>query len=175
MVKKILFTFIALIFTVSTAFAELSSNPWLEENDEEDLKEVYAKQQKRNRNNMAGYTSEDETIVDRSHAYIELPDQTESKKDEGFFDKISSSFSKKEEAPLVSKASLKHREQQQQIVEPSSTDTNSSSGFMPDLGIDKGIKKVKNALKIPSTTSMIQKFERASGINLKSIGKQLRR
>ena len=171
MLKKLWLISAVLCLTVTTAVAELSNNPWLEANDEEDLKEVYAKSQKRNNNNMAGYTSEGDTVIDRSHAYIELPDDnTKEEADDSFLGKISGSFKKKEEAPLVTRTTAKRRAAAAKAAESRASDNNDSemSGF--------GLGKMGKGLKLPkiNANGLIQKFERASGINLKSIGKQLR-
>ena len=157
----------------SAAFADLSPNPWLEANDEEDLKEVYAKNRKHHNNNMAGYTSEGETLIDRSHAYVELP-QDDEKENSGFLGKLSGSFKKKEEAPLVTRATAKRRAAAAKAAEARPVSTESDGG---NLTSGFGLGKIGKSFKLPhfSADGLIQKFERASGVDLKSLGKSFRR
>jgi hypothetical protein len=172
MLKRLCLILSVFCLFAGTALADLSPNPWLEANDEEDLKEVYAKNRKHNNNNMAGYTSEGETLIDRSHAYVELP-QDDEKEDTGFLGKFSDSFKKKEEAPLITRATAKRRAAKAKAVEAQSAGNGSdSSDMMSGFGLDK----LKKGIKLPSLNAngLIQKFERASGIDLKSMGKSLK-
>lgn len=170
-----------LTLMTSASKAELSSNPWLEQNSEEDLQEVYTKRQKRAnlKNGITNYTPEDEVIIDRSHAYVELPKEEDTpKEDKGFLDKLLSSDDQSE-APLMTKTEAKNRAKRQKAhnLATPHTETNSSSnsGILSGLGLDSSIAKIKNAVKLPSGTGLIQKFERASGIDLKAIGRQMHR
>lgn len=172
MLKRLWLISALLCFTVSSAMADLSPNPWLEENDEEDLKEVYAKSQRYNHNNIADYTSEDETLIDRSHAYIELP-QDDEEENGGFLSKLSGSFKKKEDAPLITKTTAKRRAAAAKAAEARSANNSSDDD---DILSGLNLGKMGKSLKLPklNTGSLIRKFERASGIDLKSIGKEIK-
>ncbi len=145
---------------------ELSTNPWLEANDEEAVEAVYQKEQKRSRRQSTlQYQTEETTTIDRTHAYIQ-PEENE--EDEGFFDSVKNLVSggNDQEQPLVPntkanrQAIARQKQQQQQ--------TNSSSMF--DLN---GLQNSLKLPQLPSATGLIQKFERATGVNFKSMGKYL--
>lgn len=172
MLKRLWLISAALCWFATAAFAELSPNPWLEANDEEDLKEVYAKNKKRNNHNMAGYAAEDETLIDRSHAYVELP-QDEKEEDNSFLGKVSNSFKKKEDAPLITRTTAKRRAAAAKTAKARASNSTSDSN---NNSSDLSLGKFKKSLKLPNLNAdnLIQKFERASGIDIKSIGKSLK-
>lgn len=171
MLKRLCLISAVFCLFAGTALADLSPNPWLEANDEEDLKEVYAKNRKHHNNSMAGYTSEEETLIDRSHAYVELPQDDEKKEeDSGFLGKFSDTFKKKEEAPLITRTTAKRRAAAARVAEAQSTSNGSDDDNLTSkLSFGKGFK-----LPNLNANGLIQKFERASGINLKSMGKSLK-
>lgn len=172
MLKRLCLISAVLCLLTGTALADLSPNPWLEANDEEDLKEVYAKSRKRN-HNMTGYSAEGETVIDRSHAYVELPQDEKAETDTGFLGKLSNSLKKKEEAPLITRTTAKRRAAAAKAAE-NNTESENSSGDNILSGLNFG--KRGKGLKLPglNANGLIQKFERASGINLKSLGQELK-
>ncbi len=148
---------------------ELSSNPWLEANDEEAIEAVYQKEQKRaRRHSTLHYQTEGATTIDRTHAYIQ---PEESDDDGGFLDSVKNLMSgnnDEQEQTLVPntqanrQAIARQKQQQQQQAD---------SGSMFNFG------NLQNSLKLPqlpSATGLIQKFERATGVDFKSMGKYLR-
>lgn len=148
---------------------ELSTNPWLEANDEEAVEAVYQKEQKRSRRQSTlQYQTEATTTIDRTHAYIQ---PEESGEDEGFLDSVKNLMSDDDqEQPLIPNtqanrqaiARQKQQQQQQQQQE--------NSGSMFNFG------NLQNSLKLPqlpSATGLIQKFERATGLDFKNMGKYL--
>ncbi len=169
MVQKII-----IVLTVLIAFwlnlkqinaQELSSNPWLEANDEEAIEAVYQKEQKRaRRQSTLHYQTEEATTIDRTHAYIQ---PEESGEDEGFFDSVKNLMSDddNQEQALVPNTQANRQaiaRQQQQAAD-------SGSGFSL-LGLQNGLKLPK----LPNANALIQKFERATGVDFKSMGKYLR-
>lgn len=144
---------------------ELSTNPWLEANDEEAVEAVYQKEQKRSRRQSTlQYQTEATTTIDRTHAYIQ---PEESGEDEGFLDSVKNLMSDDDqEQPLIPNTQANRqaiaRQKQQQQQE--------NSGSMFNFG------NLQNSLKLPqlpSATGLIQKFERATGLDFKNMGKYL--
>ena len=149
---------------------ELSTNPWLEANDEEAVEAVYQKEQKRaRRQSTLQYQTEETTTINRTHAYIQ---PEESGEDEGFFDSVKNLMSddEEQEQALIPNTQANRqaiaRQKQQQQQQQQQAD----SGSMFNFG------NLQNSLKLPqlpSATGLIQKFERATGVDFKSMGKYL--
>lgn len=144
---------------------ELSTNPWLEANDEEAVEAVYQKEQKRARRSSLQYQPEQSVTIDRTHAYIQAE---ESDEDEGFFDSVKNLISDdddKEQALIpntqANRRALAQKKQQQQQEDSSS---------MFDL---EGLQNSLNVPQLPNATGLIQKLERATGVNFKNMGKYL--
>ena len=161
-----------------TAFAQLSANPWATANTKEDINKVYEARARRGKANATEqyYQPEESTVVDRTHAYIQDADLPEEEKDTSFMGKVKGLVSSepKKETPLIAntadnrrKLALQKQQQQEQVSE-----TKQESGFLPSFGTGA----LKKNFKLPSinATGMIKKFEKASGINLKSIGKSFK-
>lgn len=179
MIQKIIIVLTALIaFWLNLAQAnsqQLSSNPWLEANDEETVQEIYKKEQRRSGGYSVNYRPEGGATIDRTHAYIQIPSDDNDR--DGFLDSVSSLFDdeeKQQNQPLIPntranrQALLRQQQMTQQQVasEPTST-----------FDFEGQINRLKNSLnlpKLPSMTSLIQKFEQTSGINLKSMGQYLK-
>jgi hypothetical protein len=157
----------------SSCLAQLSSNPWATENDEEAIEEVYNRRQRRGGYKApTNYQHEENVVIDRTHAYIQEEDLEE---DKGFVEKFKDAFSgkKAEEKPLIAntadnrKAVVK-KKAQERAQKQAEEESEKSGGFLTSFGL--------GGMKMPSldATSLIKKFERASGVNLKSIGKQFK-
>jgi len=166
-----------LIYSVSPAFAELSSNPWLIENEAEDVNAVYKKEQRRQHRANLNYAPAAHVTIDRSDAYVEvekdpLPD------DANIMDKLKNALkSREEKTDLVPKTKARRKKQYATPPAPEPQKSAESEGFsLPSFGFGKQISGLKKNLKLPSfnVNSLIHKFEKASGVNLKAIGKQLR-
>lgn len=148
---------------------ELSTNPWLEANDEEAVEAVYQKEQKRARRSSLQYQPEQSVTIDRTHAYIQAE---ESDEDEGFFDSVKNLMSDdddKEQALIPNTQANRQaiaQKKQQQIQQQQQAD----SSFMFDFG---GLQNSLKLPQLPDATGLIQKFERATGVNFKSMGKYL--
>ncbi|MBO5441048.1 MAG: hypothetical protein J6A09_00585 [Alphaproteobacteria bacterium] len=173
MLKKALAVLFFITFSATAVNAELSTNPWATANDAEEVEKIYQKNRRKNNNGRSSYTPEAATVVDRTAAYIEIEEETD--EDQSFLGKITSPFAKKEKK-LISNTSSNRKAlarqraaaQQSQTAE---TVEDSDSGFsLPNFS--NPLKK----LNMPNVnpTSLIQKFERASGINLKAIGKSFK-
>lgn len=62
----------ALVLNIAQAnSAQLSTNPWLEANDDEAVAEVYRKEQRRQNLRSLNYQAEGTATIDRTHAYIQ--------------------------------------------------------------------------------------------------------
>lgn len=172
MQKKALIALFFITFSATAANAELSTNPWTTANDTEEVEKIYQKNRRKNNNGRAAYTPEAATVVDRTSAYIEVEEEPEN---EGFLGKVTSPFAKKEKKLISNTSSnrkaLAKQKAEAQQSQTSETSENSDSGFsLP--GFSNPLKK----LNLPNVnpTSLIKKFERASGINLKAIGKSFK-
>lgn len=165
-----------LLFRSVEANAQLSTNPWLQANDEEEVAKIYQKRQKRYKGSIASYTPEESTVVDRTSAYIEVEQE---KQDDSLIGKITGAVSPKKETKLIANTSSNRKAlaaaRQAEAAAHQSQEENSSFG-LPSLGISNSLSGLKKNLKLPNfnATGLIQKFERASGINLKSIGKSFK-
>ena len=175
MQKKALTALFFIVLGTNAAFAQLSTNPWVTANDAEEVEKIYQKNRLKNNNSISNYTPEATTVVDRSSAYIEIEEE-ETSEDESLFGKITSPFAKKEKK-LISNTSSNRKALAQQRAKASAqqpiAETSDDSDF--DFSLPGFSNPLKN-LSLPkiNATSLIQKFERASGINLKAIGKQFK-
>lgn len=170
-------TLTILLILSTNAHAQLSANPWLNANNDEDIEEVYQKRSRRGRESLMNeqYTAEESTVVDRTHAYLQDDEQADEEENTGFMDKLSNLVSPKQKnddtlIPNTADNRRKRAEQKQQAAQE--TKQESTSSILPNLGLGE----LGNSLKLPSfnTINMIQKFEKASGINLKAIGKKFK-
>lgn len=179
MIQKIIIVLTALAafwFNMAQANSQqLSSNPWLEANDDETVQEIYKKEQRRSGGYSVNYRPEEASTIDRTHAYIQT--QSDDSDGDGFLDSVSNLFDDNDDQqnqPLIpnTKANRQALARQQQLAQQQ-TASEPTSTF--DFGGQ--INRLKNSLnlpKLPSMTSMIQKFEQASGINFKSMGQYLK-
>lgn len=172
--RKIILSAI-LISRALPAYAELSTNPWQTANDEESIQQVYEKRTRRGKQNAATaqYETQESTVIDRTHAYIQDDDMPSEDENASFLDKMKNIVSPKpqSEGKLIANTADNRRklaEQKQQQAAQKQEQANDS--IIPSLG------GLTNSFKLPNVNAkgMIQKFEKASGINLKSIGKQFR-
>lgn len=172
MSQKAVTVFFIVMLSAAYAQAQLSTNPWVIANDEEEIEKIYQKNRRKNNNALSAYSPEATTVVDRSAAYIEV--EEDEKEDQGFLDKVTSPFTKKE-TKLISNTSSNRKALARQKAKEN------QAAVIPEEDSDSGfsLPSFSNPLKglsLPSvnSTSLIQKFERASGINLKAIGKSFK-
>lgn len=182
MAQKILIVLIALaalVLNIAQAnSAQLSTNPWLEANDDEAVAEVYRKEQRRQNLRSLDYQAEGTATIDRTHAYIQDTEED----DEGLLDKVKDVFGGDDGdesgagQALVPNTAANRRAlaQQRQAAQAQQED----SGFaVPTFDFSGQINRLQRSLqlpKLPSMTGMIQKFERASGVDFKKMGKYLK-
>lgn len=174
----------ALVLNIAQAnSAQLSTNPWLEANDDEAVAEVYRKEQRRQNLRSLNYHAEGTATIDRTHAYIQdAGENGATEEDEGLLDKVKDAFGGDdgEESgagrALVPNTAANRRAlaQQRQAARVQQED----SGFaVPTFDFSGQINRLQRSLqlpKLPSMTGMIQKFERASGVDFKKMGKYLK-
>lgn len=154
----------ALVLNIAQAnSAQLSTNPWLEANDDEAVAEVYRKEQRRQNLRSLNYQAEGTATIDRTHAYIQdAGENGATEEDEG--------------QALVPNTAANRRAlaQQRQAAQVQQED----SGFaVPTFDFSGQINRLQRSLQLPkppSMTGMIQKFERASGVDFKKMGKYLK-
>lgn len=154
----------ALVLNIAQAnSAQLSTNPWLEANDDEAVAEVYRKEQRRQNLRSLNYQAEGTATIDRTHAYIQdAGENGATEEDEG--------------QALVPNTAANRQAlaQQRQAAQVQQED----SGFaVPTFDFSGQINRLQRSLqlpKLPSMTGMIQKFERASGVDFKKMGKYLK-
>lgn len=171
---RFLFCFVVALLCSNLGYAQLSANPWAVENDDEAIEEVYNKRQRRGYSAPTEYQREENVVIDRTHAYIQDEDIDE---DKSFVDKMKDAFSgKKEEKPLIANTSDNRKAvAKKKAIERAQREqeekNESSGGMFSSFGM-KGI----GGFKMPSldTAGMIKKFEKASGVNLKSIGRKFK-
>ena len=154
----------ALVLNIAQAnSAQLSTNPWLEANDDEAVAEVYRKEQRRQNLRSLNYQAEGTATIDRTHAYIQDAGENGATEED-------------EWQALVPNTAANRRAlaQQRQAAQVQQED----SGFaVPTFDFSGQINRLQRSLqlpKLPSMTGMIQKFERASGIDFKKMGKYLK-
>lgn len=158
------------------AYAQLSSNPWLTANDNEDIAQVYEKRRRRGKTGTEQhYEAEAATVIDRTHAYIQDEDMPAEESDTSLLGKMKNLVSgkPKKETPLVANTADNRRKLAAQKQQQAQKQTQKEdSGFLPSFGAGS----LTNNLKLPNINAagMIKKFEKASGINLKAIGNSLK-
>lgn len=164
-----------LIFGSLPAYAELSSNPWLTANESEDVQQVYNKRARRGKagKSIEQYTAEESTVIDRTHAYIQDKDLPSEDENASFLDKMKNIVSPKpqSEGKLIANTAENRRKlAEQKRAQEEKKQEKDDGGLLPSFG------GLTNSFKLPNVNAnkMIQKFEKASGINLKSIGKQFK-
>lgn len=174
----------ALVLNIAQAnSAQLSTNPWLEANDDEAVAEVYRKEQRRQNLRSLNYQAEGTATIDRTHAYIQdASENGATEEDEGLLDKVKDAFGGDDGdesgagQALVPNTAANRRAlaQQRQAAQVQQED----SGFaVPTFDFSGQINRLQRSLqlpKLPSMTGMIQKFERASGVDFKKMGKYLK-
>ena len=172
----------ALVLNIAQAnSAQLSTNPWLEANDDEAVAafDTLSRQNLRSLN----YQAEGTATIDRTHAYIQdAGENGATEEDEGLLDKVKDAFGGDDGdesgagQALVPNTAANRRAlaQQRQAAQVQQED----SGFaVPTFDFSGQINRLQRSLqlpKLPSMTGMIQKFERASGVDFKKMGKYLK-
>ena len=168
----------ALVLNIAQAnSAQLSTNPWLEANDDEAVAEVYRKEQRRQNLRSLNYQAEGTATIDRTHAYIQdAGENGATEEDEGLLDKVKDAFGGDDGDESGAGQALvpNTAAQQRQAAQVQQED----SGFaVPTFDFSGQINRLQRSLqlpKLPSMTGMIQKFERASGVDFKKMGKYLK-
>lgn len=177
--QKFLVLFLCML--TLAAEAQLSVNPWLEANDEEDVKQVYQKEQRRQKLSSVKYQAEETVTIDRTSAYIQ-PEEMQGEK--GVLDKVKDIISgEKEEAqapmPATSynKQTVEQTKAQKRAKKEAKQNKTDDSSFLTSFGIDKQVRQLRNKFKLPKmpdANGVIRQIEKASGINFKSLGNSLR-
>ncbi len=165
----------ALIIISLPAYAQLSANPWLTANDAEDVAKVYERRQRRGKTGTEQHYEADETtVIDRTHAYIQDDELPADESDDSLLGKVKNLVSgkPKKETPLIANTAENRRKLAEQKQQAQKQAEKEESGVLPSFGIGN----LTNNLKLPNinATGTIKKFEKASGINLKAIGKSLK-
>ncbi len=172
MVQKVLIiltALIALIINMAQAKAQLSTNPWVEANDEEAVAAIYEKQSHRQNLQSLNYQGGDSITIDRTQAYIQ-PEEEE----KGFFDKVGNLFSSdndEETQALIPNTATNRQalEHQQELQRQES--------YVSAFDIGGQIERLQRNLHLPDLPNMnkvIRQLENVSGINLKSLGRYMR-
>ena len=168
----ILTALLALIINMAQAKAELSTNPWVEANDEEAVAEIYEKQNRRHNVQSLHYQAGETVTIDRTQAYI----QPETEEEEGFFDKVGDLFSSEDatesEPALIPNTAANRRA----LARQQELQSQESESYVPAFDIGGQIERLQKSLRLPDLPNMnsaIRRFENASGINLKSIGRYM--
>lgn len=163
---------IALLANIAMAQTPLSSNPWIESNDEDTVAEIYRKEQRRNKNRGLNYQAEDTATIDRTHAYIQ-DDEIPQNKDEGLLDKVKNAFNgnKNEQNGLMANTAANRQALAQQAQTAKKKERTSSDLLSNPLG---NLQKSFGMPKMPNINGMIKQLEKSSGVNLKNIGKYLK-
>ena len=174
--KYLLILFFTLLEFSFAQANTLSTNPWEQENTKEQIDSVYKKRQRRI------YKTNHTQNIDTSTSY-----QTPSPKENSIIDKISSLFDNDEPIHETSQPTIntKRNTKPQKISSPQKNNipttpsnpnqepqpsSNDSIFSMPKLDTSS----IPDLPTLPSSESLIKKFERAIGIDLKKIGKQLK-
>ncbi len=153
MIKLKKATYILLLTAAYPAYADLSFNPWTHPNTKEDIEAVY--QQRNRKNNF-----EQQEVANKS-SYIAIPINSSAKK--------------------ITNTNLGHTsstQQDSQVIIPkrTSSPTNLLKNRLANDTMETGSDFMPKNMHLPkiNTRGLIQKFERASGINFKSMAKKMR-
>lgn len=175
-IKHMAYTVTIFIASVTAAHAQLSYNPWEDPNDPETVSKYYEKLRKSEQENIEYYEPEAPTELDRTSAYLELP--SEEDEDTGILSKVGNLFKSKEEPILVPNTEenrLMLQEMENEIpAEDSSSFLDSGSKALNNFGLNQIKESVKRKIPHISTDGIIHKFERASGVNFKSIARKIK-
>jgi hypothetical protein len=174
--------FLSLLLMVQNAAAQLSTNPWVTANDEEEVAKVYEKRNRRGYGSQENYTTEAATTVDRTHAYIQTEEEDNRSTLQKMKDALSGKNEPKTEEPLMAntaknrKIAAQKKAQKEQAKAEAEAAEESKSSLLPNFGISDKVKSWKNKFHLPkmNTTGAIQKFERSTGVDFKAMAKKFK-
>jgi len=175
MQKRIAFICLLILIAPSLpAKAQLSTNPWLQPNTEEDVADVYEKNRKKNNiNNIESYTPEETVVIDNTDYDTTAEESSKS----NLLDKISGLFNSNSEPAENNTENTTDADSG--IFSNESTGSKSSNStniedFMPSMG--GANNQISQSLRIPTMNAnkIIRKIEKASGINFKDIARQMK-
>lgn len=182
-IKYLAYAFVILLTSASTTMAEaqLSYNPWTDPNDQETIAKYYERAARKDADNVEYYEPEAQTELDRTSAYIELPPPDYEEEDSGFLSKVGNMFKTEEEKEPVL---LPNTEENRQAIynmqdQTAESDENSlldsGSKMLNNLSFNNMKNSIKRKIPHISTDGIIHKFEKASGVNFKSIARKIKR
>ena len=172
--------FCGLLLNLSVARADLSTNPWLEPNDEEEIAKVY--QKKRYREQRFEYDEEDEDVIEIDvQQQQQLPDEEQIQKasgkssasssDGGVLNYVKSVFNSEDDGEKTDANFVI-------VGDDSSANsaTNSTGTFdmLNSFGVNKMMPSIPVNLRKPNVNGWIQRLERASGVNFKSLARKMK-
>lgn len=164
--------FCGIIINTSTALAQLSTNPWAEPNDIKQIKKIYEKRTRSGYyDGQPQYIDDGTAVIDRTHAYIQ--ENSESDEKDGFIDNLKSAFSNTEDnnQNLIPNTKENREAIKQQFQQQQKEKDNTS--ILPSFNLKNKLNRIKKSIKLPNINinGAIRKFEKNSGINLKSLAK----
>ena len=155
---------VVILLAAVPAQAQLSANPWVDPNSEEDIAAVY--QKNKNTNRPEAYFG-DNTVLKERPVYTNIPKESD-KEDSGFTDRMKNLFSKKknEAANPTPTQNLKRRviSGGKKISNQKQAVSGGGSG-MPDLGFD---------FSGGSFTKIIRRIQNSFNANLRALSKQFK-
>jgi len=155
---------VVFLLTAVPARAQLSANPWVDPNSEENIASVY--QKNKNTNRPEAYFG-DNTVLEERPVYANIPKESD-KEDSGLTDKMKNLFSKKksEEANPTPTQNLKRRviHGGKKISNQKQAVSGGESGI-PDLGFD---------FSGENFTKIIRRIQNSFNANFKALSKQFK-
>lgn len=167
--------------SITMAHAQLSYNPWTEPNDAETISKYYQKLEKMQNDSIEYYEPEATTEIDKTAAYLEVPPPpSDSDEDSGLLNKVSNLFQSKKEPVLIPNTEENRQalnEIQNDESQSNSSDSllDSSNEMLNAIGFDKVKNSIKRKIPRLNAKNMIRKFEKASGVNFKSLARKMKR
>ncbi len=179
-IKHLAYTFTVFIIATTTAHAQLSYNPWTDPNDAETIAKYYEKAAKVQSGDAEYYEPEAPTEIDKTSAYIELPplDSEDIEEDNGILNKVGQILRPKKEPRLIPNTEENRQavyDMQNDETDNSNTLLDSGKEMLDSAGFDNIKRSIKRKIPKINTSGIIHKFEKAAGINLKSVAKKIRK
>lgn len=174
MQKKLsVISFLWLLSVSVPAYAQLSANPWTRPNEEEEVEKIYERRRQLH-GSVTSYTPEEETVIDRSSAYIEVSDEDTEQEDASMIDKFKNTFKKKETRLVTNTAENREALERRRSMNAGRSNSrgktvqqNSSSMGFGDLG-----SMIPSNFSIPSGEFSVLINKAKSG--LRAISNQLK-
>lgn len=150
MQKKLsVISFLWLLTVSAPALAQLSANPWTRPNEEEEIQRVYERRSQLH-GSVTSYTPEEETVIDRSSAYIEVTDEDMSDdEDTSMLDKFKNKFKKKETHLVTNTAENREALARRKSMSASRTGKRGSSR-MPSMDMGDFSGMIPSNFSVPS-------------------------